>query len=111
MTGVSTHVLDTARGQPAGQVGVTLDVWRGDGWSSIGASVTDADGRVRDLPGPGLARPTACRLTFAVRDYLDTHHGSAFFPEVTVVFVAQPGQHYHVPLLLTPFGYSVYRGS
>jgi 5-hydroxyisourate hydrolase len=111
MTGVSTHVLDTARGRPAGQVGVTLDVWAGGGWSRIGASVTDADGRVRDLPAPDLARPTPCRLTFAVRGYLDTHHGGAFFPEVTVVFVAQPGQHYHVPLLLTPFGYSVYRGS
>ena len=46
-----------------------------------------------------------------VRDYLVAHHGSAFFPEVAIVFVAEPGQHYHLPLLLSPFGYSVYRGS
>lgn len=111
MTDVSTHVLDTARGRPAGEVGVTLDVWAGGGWSSLGSSVTGADGRIRDLPGPDLTAPTACRLTFAVRDYLETHHGGAFFPEITVVFVAEPGQHYHVPLLLAPFGYSVYRGS
>lgn len=109
--GVSTHVLDTARGRPAGGVPVTLHI-RADGtWRRLGGSATDADGRVHDLPDPGVARPTECRLTFAVEDYLTAHHSVAFFPEVTVVFVAEPGQHYHVPLLLTPFGYSVYRGS
>ena len=51
------------------------------------------------------------RLLFAVGDYLVTHHEAAFFPEITVAFVAEPGQHYHVPLLLSPFGYTTYRGS
>ena len=53
----------------------------------------------------------SCRLIYAVRDYLVRVHGAAFFPEVTVVFEAGPGEHYHVPLLLAPFGYSTYRGS
>ena len=57
---------------------------------------------------PGRA---TCRLVFAVGDYLVAHHGVAFFPEITVVFAAEPGEHYHVPLLLAPYGYSVYRGS
>jgi len=111
VTGVSSHILDTARGRPAADVPVILDTWANDAWRRLGGSVTDADGRVTDLPGPGVDQPVTCRLIFAVRNYLATHYGTAFFPEVTVVFVATPGEHYHVPLLLTPFSYSVYRGS
>ena len=55
--------------------------------------------------------PATARLVFAVRDYLVASHGSAFFPEITIAFTAGPGEHYHVPLLLSPFGYSTYRGS
>jgi hydroxyisourate hydrolase len=125
VTTISTHILDTARGRPAADVPVALDIWDG-GWQRLGESVTGADGRIGDLPGfeppapPGPAHPHAltatptpatCRLVFAVRDYLVTHHGSAFFPEITTAFAAGPGQHYHVPLLLAPYGYSVYRGS
>jgi 5-hydroxyisourate hydrolase-like protein (transthyretin family) len=82
--------------------------------------VTGADGRASALPAfgrpapPGLSAPpgqATCRLVFAVGDYLVAHHGAAFFPEITVVFAAEAGEHYHVPLLLTPYGYSVYRGS
>jgi hypothetical protein len=88
--------------------------------------VTGADGRIGDLPvfeppaRPGPPHPggspappgrATCRLVFAVRDYLVAHHGSAFFPEITTAFAARPGEHYHVPLLLSPYGYSVYRGS
>jgi len=80
---VSTHILDTALGRPAAGVPVTLD--------------PDAT--------------ATARLVFAVRDYLVASHGQAFFPEVTVVFTVGPGEHYHVPLLLAPFGYSTYRGS
>ncbi|SCK42572.1 hydroxyisourate hydrolase [Streptomyces sp. WMMB 322] len=124
---VSTHILDTSVGRPAAGVGVELSV-RTDStaeWSAHSVSVTDADGRCKDLPA--LPEGTAhARLTFAVEPYLSAHrthrtHGEqgehetgergSFFPEVTVVFAVAPGEHYHVPLLLNPFGYSVYRGS
>jgi hydroxyisourate hydrolase len=111
VTGVSTHVLDTARGRPAAGVPVSLDTWTGSGWQRLGESVTGPDGRAGDLPAPALAGPVPCRLVFAVRDYLAGAHGAAFFPEVAVTFVAEPGEHYHLPLLLSPYGYSVYRGS
>ena len=138
MTSVSTHILDTARGRPAADVPVALEAWADGGWQRLGESVTSADGRIGDLPAfeppappgplqppgspaspgplqpPGLPAPpgpATCRLVFAVRDYLVAHHGSAFFAEITVAFAAGPGEHYHVPLLLAPYGYSVYRGS
>ena len=126
MTTISTHILDTARGCPAAEVPVVLEIWDGDGWHILGESVTGADGRIGDLPAfeppvpPGPPSPhgsptpagqATCRLVFAVRDYLLAQHGSAFFAEITVAFAAGPGEHYHVPLLLAPYGYSVYRGS
>ena len=125
MTTISTHILDTARGRPAADVPVALDIWDG-GWQRLGESVTGADGRIGGLPAfepPAPPGPphregspvspawATCRLVFAVRDYLVAHHGSAFFPEITVAFAAGPGEHYHVPVLLAPYGYSVYRGS
>ena len=118
---VSTHILDTSAGRPATGVGVELSVRRGSTaeWSVHATSTTDADGRCKDLPAlpEGAAH---ARLTFAVEPYLSTKskqvtHGAgergSFFPEVTVAFAVAPGEHYHVPLLLNPFGYSVYRGS
>ena len=116
---VSTHILDTSAGRPAAGVAVRLFA-RGAGdsgdWQPLGASVTDEDGRCRDLPAPPPGT-THVRLEFAVEPYLRVtaaaHHDStaAFFPEVTVTFAVRPGEHHHVPLLLSPFGYSVYRGS
>jgi hydroxyisourate hydrolase len=108
MTSVSTHVLDTARGRAATGVPVALSVWAPGGWRLAGESATGADGRVTDLPTMELTGPTSCRLLFAVGEYLAASHGpAAFFPDVTVAFVARPGEHYHLP----PYGYSVYRGS
>jgi hydroxyisourate hydrolase len=104
MTTVSTHVLDTARGRPTAGVPVELSVRTGPeaSWAVHAASRTDADGRCRGLPAlpPGASH---ARLEFAV--------GGDFFPEVTVAFAVRAGEHHHVPLLLSPFGYSVYRGS
>jgi len=114
VTSVSTHILDTARGRPAADVPVALEAWADGGWQRLGESVTSADGRIGDLPAfepPAPPGTATCRLVFAVRDYLVAHHGSAFFAEITVAFAAGPGEHYHVPLLLAPYGYSVYRGS
>jgi 5-hydroxyisourate hydrolase len=108
MSGITTHVLDTARGRPA--VGVPVRLERADdrGWEEVGRATTDGDGRVRDL----LSSPPEAgryRLTFETSAYLGQ---AGFYPEVSVTFETGPGQdHYHVPLLLSPFGYSTYRGS
>lgn len=103
---LSTHVLDSSRGEPAAGVPVRLE--REDG-STVAEGVTDADGRLRDWVPAGLWRAGAYRLVFQTGKYLGP---GAFFPEVAVVFeVADPDRHYHVPLLLSPFGYTVYRGS
>lgn len=102
---LSTHVLDLTRGLPAAGVAVRLDRVR-DG-AVLAEGVTDADGRLR-LTDASL-EPGAHRLTFDTGRYLGP---DAFYPAVTVVFtIADPGRHHHVPLLLSPFGYTTYRGS
>jgi len=111
MPTVSTHILDTARGRPAGGVPVTFDVWDDGAWQRVGKAETGPDGRVTTLPPAGAAGPVSCRLVFAVREYMVSTHGAAFFGEVTVLFEGEPDEHYHVPLLLAPFGYTTYRGS
>ena len=109
---VSTHILDTSLGRPAAGVAVSLAARTGaeEPWTPLGGSVTDADGRCKDLPGPPPGT-THVRLVFDVDGYRGREGGTAFFPEVAVAFAVGPGEHYHVPLLLNPFGYSVYRGS
>ena len=108
---VSTHILDTAAGRPAAGVSVELSLRDDDGrsWRSVEAGVTDADGRIR------FAAETVSgvyRLTFATGRYFSDHGLVGFYPEVviTVTFDDAPG-HYHVPLLLSPYSYSTYRGS
>jgi hydroxyisourate hydrolase len=110
VTTVSTHVLDTARGRPVEGVPVRFDVLHDGVWQGIGREVTGPDGRVTGLPRAGAAGPVSARLVFTVREYLVRTHGAAFFGEITVAFETEPGEHYHVPLLLSPFGYSTYRG-
>ena len=113
MSGITTHVLDTARGAPAGGVPVRLEHESAPGqWSAIGAGTTDADGRLRTLAdGHDLAGGTY-RITFDTESYWKAQSREGFYPRVTVTFVVRdPSQHFHVPLLLSPFGYSTYRGS
>lgn len=106
---ISTHVLDTALGKPAAGIRVTLS--RGD--AAIGSGTTDADGRVRDLNAAGFTLSEGeYRLAFAVGEYFDATAREAFYSEVVVSFrINAEREHYHVPLLLSPFGYSTYRGS
>ncbi|MET4922231.1 hydroxyisourate hydrolase [Streptomyces sp. PSRA5] len=134
---VSTHILDTSVGRPAESVVVSLSA-RGGGrepWVVLGRSATDADGRCKDLPALPEGT-THVRLDFETEAYFHgrtdgrtdgrTHSqkqaeaqqdapalrdSGAFFPEVAITFAVTPGEHFHVPLLLNPFGYSVYRGS
>lgn len=107
MSAVTTHVLDSARGRPASDVGVRLE--SADG-VEIAAGRTDADGRIRELGPDDLAAGTY-RLVFDTAGYFAATGQAAFYPEVVITFDADPTEHYHVPLLLAPYAYSTYRGS
>lgn len=105
MTSLSTHVLDTAQGRPASGVSVTLERSVDGGWQHVAEDVTDEQGRIASL---GLALDSGIyRLVFATGDA-----GNPFFPEVhLVVDLDGSEEHYHVPVLLSPYGYTTYRGS
>ena len=108
---VTTHILDTGAGRPAAGVAVVLYARDGEGWNLVASGTTDADGRAKDL-GPELLPAGTYRLNFATGDYYEGLGTATFFPEVDLVFaVSDAGEHYHVPLLLSPFAYSTYRGS
>jgi 5-hydroxyisourate hydrolase len=109
---ISTHVLDTTRGRPAAGLAVTLRRRGADGdWSVTGRAVTDADGRVKDLTGSPLPAGDY-RLEFATGEYFKSSGTSVFYPEVFITFAANDRDaHVHVPLLLSPFGYSTYKGT
>lgn len=114
MSAITTHVLDTSRGRPAGGVPVKLELETADGaWKQIGKGTTDADGRAKDLLADGFVlHGGVYRLTFDTQAYYAAQNIEGFYPEVAIVFtIRDPAQHYHVPLLLSPFGYSTYRGS
>ncbi|WP_278312585.1 hydroxyisourate hydrolase [Lolliginicoccus levis] len=107
MATVSTHVLDTTRGEPA--TGVTVVLQAQDG-AEIASLVTDGDGRISDISGEDL--PTGVyRLVFGTGPYFSTKGVQAFNPEVVVSMVLGGHRHYHVPLLVSPFSYTTYRGS
>ncbi len=114
MSTITTHVLDTSRGRPAGGVPVLLEVQDAGGeWLAIGQGITDDDGRLRDLLHSGSPLASGIyRLTFDTTAYFSSRGEDSFYPEVAVVFsVRDASQHFHVPLLLSPYGYSTYRGS
>jgi 5-hydroxyisourate hydrolase len=109
--GITTHVLDTSRGCPAAGVPVVLERATEPGWQPVGRGTTDADGRVSDLL-TSVPEDGRYRLTFDTGAYFDAVGEAGFYPEVSVTFVVADGaEHYHVPLLLSRFGYSTYRGS
>jgi 5-hydroxyisourate hydrolase len=114
MSAITTHILDISRGQPAGGVSVHLELQGNDGdWHALGTGATDIDGRLRDLlPDDFNLQPGFYRLTFETVAYFEAQGLKSFYPHVVVVFLVEDTrQHYHVPLLLSPFGYSTYRGS
>jgi 5-hydroxyisourate hydrolase len=113
MSAITTHVLDTSRGKPASGVAVVLELRSAQGWQVLGRGVTDMDGRVRDLLGDDFKlTPATYRLTFQTGDYFDAQQVESFYREVTISFIVRDAAaHYHVPLLLSPFGYNTYRGS
>jgi len=114
MSAITTHVLDTARGAPAAGLRIELERMDAGGtWQAVGQGVTDVDGRQRSLmPASGSAPPGIYRLTFHSGPYFAGLDKPTFYPHVTVTFEVLQGEaHYHVPLLISPFGYSTYRGT
>src|SRR5579871_3665349 len=114
MKGISTHVLDTSLGRPA--KGVLIKLERntpGTGWTLLAEAITDSSGRVSQLiPANDHLHVGEYRLRFAVDSYFAEQQRETFFPEVNVHFeIRDEMSHYHVPLLLSPYGYSTYRGS
>jgi 5-hydroxyisourate hydrolase len=109
MSTITTHVLDTSLGQPAKGIRVELEY----GGAIIGSGTTDNDGRVRDLlPQDAQLSEGAYRLTFFVTEYFSKGGRASFYSEIVINFrLDSVSEHYHVPLLLNPFGYSTYRGS
>jgi 5-hydroxyisourate hydrolase len=114
MSPITTHVLDIARGRPAAGLAVFVD-YRDEngGWAELASGTTNADGRIPHLLRDGtVLRAGVYRLRFATGDYFQSVSVRAFYPEVeVVVFLDDPAGHYHIPLLLSPYGYSTYRGS
>jgi 5-hydroxyisourate hydrolase len=112
MTGISTHVLDTAGGRPARGVRVVLERASTEGiWNLAGEGVTDSNGRIAQLlAADEPLQPGSYRLTFFTGDYFEGQEH--FYPKVALEFLVRDAStHYHVPLLLSPYGYTTYRGS
>jgi 5-hydroxyisourate hydrolase len=112
MSSITTHVLDTSLGKPAAGILVSLAIREAEAYRVLAQGITDADGRVRQfLPPPSLAAATY-QLVFETAAHFRAGARQSFFERVALEFhVADPSQHYHVPLLLSPFGYTTYRGS
>ena len=109
---ITTHVLDTAQGKPG--KGIAIELERADQgvWKLVGAGITDDDGRLKTLTPPGPLTAARYRIRFQTGLYFDGLGLATFFPVVEIQFTVADGtQHFHVPLLLSPFGYSTYRGS
>lgn len=110
--GLSTHILDTAKGRPAAGVSVSLRKQDGAAWVEIGSGVTDADGRCTTLLGERSLEAATYALRFETAEYFAAQGVTGLYPFVEIVFmVTEPEGHYHIPLLLTANGYTTYRGS
>jgi 5-hydroxyisourate hydrolase len=113
MSQITTHVLDTSLGKPAANVPVVLELQTaGNEWKKLGHGVTDNDGRLKNLLGTDILAAGTYRLTFDTSAYFADRGLKAFYPQVLITFeVTNSREHHHVPLLLSPYGYSTYRGS
>jgi 5-hydroxyisourate hydrolase len=113
MSEITTHVLDVSIGRTASGVPVILEITsQGGGWKELSRGATDGDGRLRHLVAPGSLVEGTYRLTFETRLYFEARKIRSLYPQVIVVFqVHDPKARHHIPLLLSPYGYSTYRGS
>jgi 5-hydroxyisourate hydrolase len=109
MTGITTHVLDAVLGKPAAGITVHLERRERYLWNAVSSSVTDGDGRCRDLAQD--AKKGVYRLTFETRAYFARNGRDSIYPEISVTFICSGKGHYHLPLLLSDNSYTTYRGS
>jgi 5-hydroxyisourate hydrolase len=109
MNSISTHVLDTAKGKPASGLPIRLEIKEGESWKELASGKTNADGRLPGLLPEGQSPKIGVyRMTFDTAAY----NPEGFYPQAVIEFqIRETAQHYHIPLLLSPFGYSTYRGS
>lgn len=110
---LSVHVLNLENGLPSANVKVTLEAQQNDKWTEINSAATDDQGRINDLyPKDASLQKGVYKVTFKTGDWFRQKNQRSFFPEVPVVFVIDGSlDHYHIPLLISPYGYSTYRGS
>ncbi len=113
MSQVTTHILDTTTGKPAGNVAIILyQQYNNEGWKEIAKGVTNEDGRIPDLLAQESVLPFGnYKMRFEIKPYFDGQIVSTFYPYIEIIFEIKTIEHYHIPLLLSPFGYSTYRGS
>jgi 5-hydroxyisourate hydrolase len=112
MSTITTHVLDTSLGRPAVALKIDLHRRSGEDWKSVGAGITDENGRCGAMLGETPLTVGTYRLTFHAGAYYRAQHAESFYSDIPVIFeVLDARMHYHVPLLLSPFGYTTYRGS
>lgn len=112
MSQVTTHILDTTKGKPASGITIILYVGGNDQWTEIKRGKTNQDGRINDLLKENeFLQKGIYKLRFETKDYFDKTSTPTFYPYVEIIFDIESNDHYHVPLLLNPFGYSTYRGS
>jgi len=113
MSQITTHVLDTTRGLPAQKLPITLFAQTNEGWQELATGVTNSDGRIAGLLADDVVLSAGVyRMHFATKTYFETNNEQGFYPYVDIVFELDGSNtHYHIPLLLTAYGYSTYRGS
>lgn len=112
MSQITSHILDTTKGKPAQGVLILLFQQQSNDWKEIGRSTTNSDGRVTDLLETDVTMQAGIyKLKFEVKPYYDQLSIKTFYPFIEIIFEINSPEHYHVPLLLNPFGYSTYRGS
>lgn len=111
MSAITTHILDVTLGKPA--AGITIVLYQQlREWTEIGRGITNADGRISDLLPKEIILPSGSyKLRFETEAYFLHHDTATFYPFIEITFSLTTGEHYHIPLLLSPFGYSTYRGS
>jgi 5-hydroxyisourate hydrolase len=112
MSQITTHILDTSIGKPAKNIQIILEKFSTGNWIEIGRGNTNEDGRLPNLLDPSISLELGnYRLIFDTDSYYKQQNTVGLYPEVTIVFTISENKHYHIPLLLNPFGYCTYRGS
>ncbi len=112
MSQITSHILDTSRGKPAAGIVILLFQARDDQWTEIARGISNADGRTSDLLEKNVwLQHGVYKMRFETKNYFEKDHVDSFYPFVDIIFEVIANEHYHIPLLLTPFGYSTYRGS